>query len=363
VSAPVQEFIMTKFSRTFPLFSPFLRRVLGPDTPDTQVLQPAEIEAVSPPIYLQDMLERVTATVKNNDLSYYLRSATETAVTHVPVIRYTYRNALVRRRGFSTKRTKKSYYKANGLSDFLTPVTEIKTLRYCYNSVIYNYFGHWLTDATTSAFIDSDRGDLWMPPIEGSAHARDYLDALDLKIIESQLVHAAELIDYQDYGQGSHKQQRYEQIFQKLLARYGSDEPSSCVYIRRGRTGAPRWIANEDALIDALVSRNWRILDIATATVADMQRVLLRASVVVSIEGSQLDHAILSIPKGSAMVILEPQDRFLLRFVGLCRARGVRPGFVVLNGSLANGYTVDLDELLRTVDLTAASAGSPTFHQ
>ena len=44
----------------------------------------------------------------------------------------------------------------------------------------------------------------------------------------------------------------------------------------------------------------------------------------------------------------------LARQVGLSRAHGVKPGFVVLKGSQQNGYTADLDEILRTLDLADA---------
>lgn len=345
---------MTLLPRMFPLAAPVLRRLLGPATPDIEVLQPTETESVTPPACLPGMLNRPSATVQGNDLSYYMDVAIERSVTHVPALRKTYRNAIVRRKGFATLRANERYGDGFGMGELLGPITEVPTLRYCYSDVIALYFGHWLTDGIPQALIDPGKGALWMPPIRGSSHSPDYLDALDLKLAASTVLHAKEMIAYQDFGQGSHKRQRYEVIHQRLLDRYGNADPSSCVYIKRGSTGVARSIVNEDALIASLVARNWQVLDIATASVADMQRVLLNASVVVSIEGSQLDHAILAMPKGTAMVILVPQDRFLLRFVGLCRARGIQPGFVVVEGKLESGYHADLDEILRTVDLALA---------
>lgn len=346
---------MTILARSFPLLAPALRRIIGPDTPEIDILQPAESEAVTPPAYLPGTLERAVGTVEGNDLSYYLQVATETVVTHAPVLREMRRNAIVRRRGYATPRSHERLGPGFGLSELLAPVTEVGTLRYCYSHVIWQYFGHWLTDGIPSALIDPGLGPLFMPPIPGSAHARDYLDATGLQLIEAPLIHARELVSYQDYGQGSHKRARYQELNRRLLARFGNDDPAACVFIKRGRTGVPRFIANEDALVETLLARNWTVLDIAKASVTEMQRVLTRATVVVSIEGSQLDHAILSMPEGAAMVILEPQDRFLLRFVGLCRARRIKPGFLIVKGSLATGYTVDFEELFRTIDLTVAS--------
>lgn len=345
---------MVLLPRIFPLVAPVLRRVLGSSSPEIEVLQPAETEAVTPPACLPGMLDRAIATVEGNDLSHYLDVATETSVTHAAALRKIYRNAIVRRKVFATWRSNERIGPDRGLAELLGPITEVQTLRYCYDDVTRLYFGHWLTDAVSSALIDPNRGVLWMPPIPGSTHAQDYLDALDLQLAEGPVLHAREMIAYQDYGQGSHKRKRYDTINQRLLARFGGNDPSTSVFIKRGSTGVARAITNEDALIEALVARNWTILDIATASVARMQRVLLTASVVVSIEGSQIDHAILAMPKGAAMVILVPQDRFLLRFVGLCRARGIRSGFVVIEGRLFDGYRADLDEILRTVDLAQA---------
>ncbi|MFC3086335.1 glycosyltransferase 61 family protein [Tabrizicola soli] len=346
---------MTLVPRFLPLAAPVLRRVFGSATPDVEEVHPAETVAVRPPLALPGMLDRATGTVEGNDLSYYLDVAIATTCTHVPVRRHVYRNALVHPRGFACLCKSERYGNGIGLAELAAPISEEPTLRYCRNYVIQRYFGHWLTDALPSALIDPDRGALWLPPFSHSQHADDYLEAVNLHGVSHRLVHARELITYQDYGQGSHKRGRYEQLRQRLLARFGTDGRAKHVYIRRGRTGVPRWIADEDTLIEALLARNWTVLDVATASVADMQRVLLSAEAVVSIEGSQLDHAIMSLPAGSSMIVLQPCDRFLLRYVGMCQARDIATGFVVLEGSQAEGYRVDLDELLRTVDLVTTA--------
>jgi len=204
--------------------------------------------------------------------------------------------------------------------------------------------------------IDPDQGVLWMPPHPDWTDAGDYLDAFDLSVVDAAVVHADRLTVYQDFGQGSHKRQRYAVIRNKLHARFGGDDPTDIVYIRRGRTGAQRVITNETELIDQLSARNWRIIDMATTTVEETQRALCRARIVVSIDGSHIDHAHLSLRPGATMVVLMPQDRFSTRQVGLCQAHGVSIGMVVVTGDQAQGYHADLDEVLRTVDLAEAPA-------
>lgn len=337
--------------RLNPLRAPVIRRVFGARMPEAYILQPQETEAVRPPAILPGMLDRVIGTDEHSVLADHLITARETIVTHAPVLRRTYRNALVRRSGFATWGYNESYDRHIRAGKSAGPILHVPEMRYCHNYVIWRYFGHWLTDAIPSALIDPGQGELWMPPHADWCHAKKYSDTLDLTIVEAPLVHADQLIVYQDFGQGSHKQARYAAIRSQLHEQFGSGEFSECVYIKRGTDGAQRFIVNERALIDELVARNWVILDVSTTTVEELQRVLCRARVVVSIDGSHLDHAHLSLQAGAVMVVLMPQDRFSTRQIGPIRAHRVSPGLVVLNGTQAQGYQADIEEILRTVDL------------
>lgn len=347
---------MTRLVRLNPLVAPVIRRILGAGVPQTEILQPAEIEVVRPPALLPGMLERVSSTDEHSVLADELAAARATVVTHAPVLRHTYRHALVRRSGFATWRHGERYHRAMRMAELAGPVQRVSDLRYCHSYLIWRYFGHWLTDAIPSALIAPDEGALWMPPHPDWGHAREYLSALGLPALTAPVVHADRLTVYQDFGQGSHKQARYAVIRDRLYSRFGGDAARDCVYLRRGRTGAARWIANEAALIDQLVARNWRILDIETAGLEDLQRALCAARAVISIDGSHLDHAHLALQAGGVMVILMPQDKFSSRQLGPCRAHRVAPGLVVLAGTQAAGYHVDPDEVLRTVDLAAGAA-------
>ena len=347
---------MTPLVRLKPLLAPVINRILGPGRPEVEILQTEETEAVRPPAMLPGMLDRVTGTDEHSDLSGHLAATRATMVTHAPVVRTTYLNALVRRSGFATLRLNERHDRHRHLAELVGPIQPVPALLYCHDYWIWHYFGHWMNDAIPLAFIDPDLGALWMPARPDWSHAADYLKALDLSVVAAPVVHAERLITYQDFGQGSHKQARYQTIRDRLHARFGRQTANEYVYLRRGRTGAPRWIANEDALIDALVARNWRSLNVSTASVAELQDALCQAKVVVSIDGSHLSHAHLSLPRGASMVVLMPQDRFTSNHFGRCRAHQVSPGLVVLQGTQALGYHADVDEVLKTVHLTEAAA-------
>ncbi|MEM9395269.1 MAG: glycosyltransferase family 61 protein [Pseudomonadota bacterium] len=346
---------MIPIARLNPLFAPINRRLLGPPKPEVEVLQEEETETVVPPAFLPGMLERAIGTDEHSVLSDHLETATQTKVVHAPVLRYTYRNALVSRSGFATFRHIERYgneFRTVGLSN--RPI-EVPELRYCHTYVAWRYFGHWLTDSIPAAFLEPDRGELWMPPNPSWEHSPPYLEALDLTPRETEVVLADTLTVYQDYGQGSQKRARFATILKDLHARFGNGgDAEETLFIKRGATGVARTFSNEEQLLEQLSARNWRILDVATASVEEIQKAVCQARVVVSIDGSHLDHAHLSLRPGSVMVVLVPQDRFTLRQLGLSRAHDVSPGFVVVEGNQSDGYTVDLGEILKTVELAEA---------
>lgn len=347
---------MRSLIRLNPLVAPIISRIIGSAKPETEVLQPKETEAVSPPFVLPGMLDRVTGTDEHSVLSHHLDAARATVATHAPVLRHTYRNALVRRTGFATWRYNERYGDKLTISELAGPILRVPELRYCHNYVSWRYFGHWLTDSIPSALIDPEQGALWMPPHPDWSDASDYLKVFNLSVNDAAVVHADQLTVYQDFGQGSHKRKRYTAIRNRLHSTFGSPGAKGCVYIRRGTTGVQRAIVNEAELIDQLTARNWQILDMATATVKELQQTLCRARIVVGMEGSHLTHAQLSLLPKSIMVILVPHDRFTTVHVGYCNAQRVSIGMVVLTGGQAQGYVVELDEVLKTVDLVEASA-------
>jgi Glycosyltransferase 61 len=342
---------MKHLARLNPLTAPVLRRVLKPRGPEAEVLQPQEVQTVQPPVMLPGMLDRVTGSDEHLPVSYHIAATLRTKVTHAPVLRWTFRNAFVRRSGFATATHQQRFGPSREWRELLGPVHSVPRMRYCYNSVIRRYFGHWLADGVPSALIDPQQGQLWLPFQPHWTHAGDYLRALDLSVVHEPVVQADELIVYQDHAQGSHKRARYAAIRERLHALYGVQEATDYVYLQRGMTGEQRFMANEDAFCAELRRRNWKILDVATSSVAELQRAICRARVVVGIEGSQLNHAQASLRPGAVLVVLNPNDRYNSTHPERSRAHGVRCGVVVLPGSKAVGYHVNTDEVLRTIDL------------
>jgi hypothetical protein len=67
-------------------------------------------------------------------------------------------------------------------------------------------------------------------------------------------------------------------------------------------------------------------------------------------EGSHLNHCCMSLSERSAVLLLQPADRFSANFKGWTEATDIRSGFVVGSQS-ENGYHFDTDEILKTMEL------------
>ena len=211
-------------NRLKPFVAPVLRRLNVAPTPAVEVLHSEETEPVPPVALLPGMMDRVSATDEHSQLSVHLEAMRTPVAIHAPVLRRVYRNALVRRGGFATWCRNERY--GDGLVQGLAgPLVRVPELRYYHSYVSWRYFGHWLTDSIPTALIDAGQGALWMPPHPDWEDARAYLQALDLAPLEAPLVLAERLVVYQDFGQGSHKRQRFGDVRRRLHAAFGGGRP------------------------------------------------------------------------------------------------------------------------------------------
>jgi hypothetical protein len=342
--------------RLFPFTQPvthFVRGVVPKPAPT--IITRTEIVPVSAPVMLPGQLDRVTGTDEHSTVDFHRTAATEHESEHAPVLRWTFKHALVGRNGFVSSTANEHYGSGLRRAALSAPLRRVDELRHCQDYVTWRYFGHWLMDAIPKALIDPGVGELWMPHHPDWGHAADFVKALGLQPVEDELIFANRLYVYQDFAQGQHKSARYAWMRAKLHAAFDSRPGNDRVYLRRGATGAARLVVNEDALVDRLSTLGWKICDVGTLPVADLHKALHGANVVVSMEGSHINHAHLALEPGSALVMLTPADRFTTNQIGRCRANGITPGIVVANGTARTGYHVDPDEVLRTVDLALAT--------
>ncbi len=368
-------------NRLKPFMRPFLSR-LGHSAPDDiEEIYPEEVEAIQPPAMLDGTIERITGTDERSNFAEQMSHITSETIRHSAVSRITYRNAIACHDGFATWRGSVRFNEGLWADAIWSRGIQLDVLRYPMLGISRTYFGHWLADAVPACFIDPDMGSLMLPNpaigqvdhgaaaqllrvMTGAAanrtgpaaknakrwHTDDYREIFGLSSVEAPLVFADELVTYRDHGQGKFKGDRYRRMRQILRDTFSDTGKSEGVYIRRGSAGLNRAIQNEDEVCDALSKRGWTVFNIADVTVEELYYHIAGTRVVVGLDGSQMTHAAFMLPDDGALVMLTPPDRFTAVLIDYCRAVGLQPGFVLLDGE-AGGYTANLDNILATVDI------------
>lgn len=348
-----------KLQRLTPLFNFGLKVLWQPTTLNldrisAEVICPEEIQPCKPLVYLEGQLDKATAPIPGFDaLENELGIAKITEVRHAPTLRYTLSNCIVHDAGFDIPG---GVWRKKRISrpDFLTqPITELASLSYCMSSVSHQYFGHWLQDAYTSALLARpDEGLLLDAPVD-VGHAADYVRAAGLKPLPAGVYLARELHFYQDYSQGPSKRARITELRARLQTAIPDGDrykPGSSVYFRRGHSGVPRLIENEDELMRALSARGFEVFDLEGASMTEIHQRFRHAHTVVSIEGSHQCHLTFSLPRGAILISLMPSDRFTMVLLGYARAIELLWGCVVIERSI-HGYRANVDDVLKTLDL------------
>jgi hypothetical protein len=184
-------------------------------------------------------------------------------------------------------------------------------------------------------------------------HESDYRTILGQP--QPQLVrsgHVKRLILYTDQGQNHSKTERYEQMRQRLRQNLGAaHSPAPGVYLKRGATGEKRLVSNEAEVEATLAAYGFDIIEPSKLTSREISQRILNTPIVVSVEGSHMAHAIYSMAPDGAFVVLQPPNRFAMAFKEFADAAGLRFAFTIGHLAGDNCFSVDIDEMKRTLDL------------
>ncbi|POZ99718.1 hypothetical protein C4E44_33575, partial [Pseudomonas sp. MWU12-2312b] len=156
-------------------------------------------------------------------------------------------------------------------------------------------------------------------------------------------------------SQNRHKHLRFREMGNKLLSHVNASSHPG-VFILRGDKGELRLLRNELQLAERLRDRRgFRIIDPAKSDVPTIVAACAGARTVVGIEGSHLIHGVNVLQPGGSLLVLQPPNRFLCFFKYLTDRDQQNFGFVV-GTEEGNGFSIDADELERTLDLFPATA-------
>ncbi len=317
-----------------------------------EVLEEESVETVPPLAVLPGSLERVTRGVPGHTTAaHHLKMARMAEFRHAPVVHYVLPDCYVHRSGVEYRG---GYWGSRGpLRQRFpkAPVAEVHEATFCMAPAAQTYFGHWLRDACPTALLGQDRGRLLLDLRSDWPDAARYATAFGLQAGPFGLLHVDELHVFSDHAQGQSKRARYNLLRTRLAQNpalpHATQRP---VYLRRGATGAARRIAREDQLCEVLDAQGFDIIDMETVGFEERYRRLSAASVVVSIEGSHVNHAEFAMPAGSALILMIPGDRFTIVHRGVAHAIGLRFGCLILDPS-SDGYVVAPKTIFDTIEL------------
>ena len=314
------------------------------------ILQDEEVEPYRA-IYLPGQLEKVTSTPDAHELDKIIKAAQCDVLVHAPVIRYEFKDCIVHPWGFD----------CNGFSHRVKPLRDTRVLRaeyrpveravYCNTFNTVRYFGHWLQEACPAALLGEKDEAVVLDVRHDWPDCAPYLKAFQIKPHEHNFLRVQKLSFHQDFSEGSHKRGRYQKLRARLAKAFaGPDIPGEQIYFRRGSTGVARMIANEAAVMDALAARGFEIFEAADATPQTIHTRFRNAKLVISIEGSHLNHLYYALPPAAGLLALLPAARFTANQIGFAAVAGLQYGFLVMDQT-PDGNVVNIADLVSTIDM------------
>ena len=320
-----------------------------------EILCPEETEEIPAPIYLPGQLDRLreysgperwtNATTKAE-----IASATATTVTYAPTIAYHIENAVLFDGSIYTRHYRRPISERSLFNSTRDKPRHLKIAGLASSYLGTKFFGHWLTDDCVLHLMAESVGNPLFVRGSGFPDETKYQDYFGQARTPTDRAWIDHLIVYQDFSQNSHKRKRIEVLRDRIRARFPRNGRETYVYLRRGRTGAKRLIENEDEIIEVLSKRGFAILDIGSDSLEHILGTLVNAKITVSMEGSHTAHTVFAMPSKSALLVLQPSDRFSSYEHSLSNAVNMRTGFVI-GPKQADGYHFLVDDIVRTADL------------
>jgi hypothetical protein len=312
------------------------------------VLYPASTRKGLPSKHLAGQLDRITAVAFDGDIakevSQFLGGERDIGPTKRIIIRNVFFNRGVVYSGFARKLIS-SPTKNNsmiGSIGYSGTVSLKSSFLGCY------FFGHWLRDDCATTEI-ADDGTAFFAPSPNWPDKAVYLDRFGINLPTAGIMWAKRLIIYDDVSQNQHKIDRVRKLRQRLGVDRGCANPKEIVYVKRGSSGEARKLLNENQIVAALQQRG-----VYCASPEDLLNPLVDqirgCRLFISIEGSQISHAIYSVRDGGGVLVLQPPHRFFNSHMDWASPLDLQYGSVV-GIPAEGGFIIPVDDILRTIDL------------
>lgn len=316
----------------------------------TWTIWPEEEESRPPAYHLEGQLERVEGVQVGTSLAAEMARARGSPWTHASVTGHELVDVELTHGSLFAGGSRVRLVPGSVVGAALAKTTEeIDSAALDCTWVGGRFFGHWLTDDCSTHLLARDLA----PPIGVERplypQERDYCRLLGITQRKVASVRVRSLLVFSDFGQNGHKRERYRRM-RAALAAGRPPRTRAGVYMRRGTSGAMRYLENEAEIEERLRRRGFVVVDPAAATAGEVVEACVGASCVVGVEGSALSHGVMTVRDGGAIVTLQLPGTFNNIFKDYADCLRLGYGFVV-GSRVAGGFRIEPDELERTLDL------------
>jgi len=319
-------------------------------------LASADESPTQPVIALPNEFERVRGVVPSSTLERERMYITATSLKHGPTLAYRLDDAILADHtcywsgGHEVSR-------ARGKRALLTGSFEkYEEGQLCTYAPSNIYFGHWLRDAMAMELLAEQRGLLPLSYVGTPwIHEPGYRQMMRLPGAPVSFAHIRRLWVINDLGLNANWISRFKELRARIRISAEHTGPSH-IFLARGQSGAPRELLNASAIMDVLAARGFTAIFPELLSPQEIVRSLASAKIVVSVEGSALNHVQFAVPETAGILVIQPPDQFNAFHKILMDFNGIRFGYVVADPALG-GFTLPPERLLRTLDLVEGAIG------
>lgn len=318
------------------------------------VVSPAQSQNSNPSIFLENELNKIKKLHPQTTWEIEERRIRGGTIEHAPSLCYELENVLLTSRDIYKKNFKKSFTDIASQKFYSTTfeVASSTPLALVSSNYGIKYFGHWLSDDCCTYQIAKDYGFPIAFESDDWPHKEHYAKYFNQNWNNYYFGHASKLLIFTDYAQNESKVYRYKHLRSMLRAKFVARNPGSRIYLKRGLTGNNiRNLVNESELINSLEQEGFITVDITSDSYIDMIEKLLDSDLIVTIEGSQHNHALYTLSENGTLINIQPPAMFNNVAKDWCSAMGFKHGFTVCEQT-DEGFKVDINSLKRVIELT-----------
>jgi hypothetical protein len=314
-------------------------------------LHPGETVAGPPAIVLPGQFDRIRAGAFGGDVAKEVAQLQGAPRTIGPTLRYVLDNVLVDQGVIYGQGRRKFFNPAAHCDPTKRAWIEYDEAALRSSFVGCHFFGHWLRDDCATHLLAEQSGTVMSMPTPPWPDRASYLALFGQAYRELDRAFVRRLVLFDDISQNAHKVQRLRTLRVRVAkAVTSSPTEGDTVYLMRGAGGKPRTLINEAEVVEALTRHGVRIVRAEAFTATELIPQLRDARIIISVEGSQLSHALFTLRDAGGVLAIQPPERFFNSHMDWARPLNMRYGIVV-GEARPSGFYLPIDDLLRTIDL------------